>query len=131
MWGIFAVNDINHPDVYTRRPHYYVLQQLFRFVKPSFKRIDSSTTLTDMTLSTFYDPPSKTIVITGMNDGNSAQTMEGALLNLPTVSTLKYYYTDASHNFVQDSDVTVARQKFSQAIPAKCVFTLVGKSGNQ
>ena len=28
MWGIFGVNDINHPDVYTKRTYYDVLQQL-------------------------------------------------------------------------------------------------------
>ncbi len=129
MWGVFGVNDINHPDVYTKRAHYYVLKQLFNFVKPGFKRIDSSTSLSDMTISTFLDPVSKTIVITGVNDNSSAQTMDCELLNLPTVTTLKYYYTDASHNFVQDADVTVAKQKFSKSIPAKCAFTLVGKGG--
>jgi O-glycosyl hydrolase len=127
MWGVFGVNDINHPDVYTKREHYYVLQQLFRFVKPGFKRIDSSTSLSDMTISTFFDPMSKTVVVTGMNDSSSAQTVDCELLNLPAVSTLKYYYTDASHNFEQDPDVAVAKQKFSKLIPAKCVFTLVGK----
>ena len=129
MWGIFAVNDIKHPDVYTKREHYYVLQQLYKFVKPGFKRIDSSTRLADMTISTFYDPHSQTVVITGVNDSGSAQTMQGALLNLPAVASLKYYYTDASHNFLQGADVAVAKQSFSQPIPAKCVFTLVGKAG--
>ncbi len=129
MWGVFGVNDINHSDVYTKRAHYYVLKQLFSFVKPGFKRIDSSTSLSDVTISTFFDQASKTVVITGMNDRNSNQTMECELLNLPSVSTLKYYYTDASHNFVQGSDVPVARQKFSKSIPAKCAFTLVGKGG--
>ena len=126
MWGVFGVNDINHPDVYTKRPHYYVLKQLFNFVKPGFKRIGISTSLSVMTISAFYDPVSKTFVITGVNDSSSAQTMDCELLNLPAVSTLKYYYTDASHNFVQDSDVTVSRQTFSKLIPAKCAFTLVG-----
>lgn len=129
MWGIFGVNDIHHPDVYTKRAHYYVLKQLFNFVKPGFKRIDNSTSLPDMTLSTLFDPVSKIIVITGMNDGNSAQMMDCDLLNLPAVSTLKYYYTDASHNFAPNSDVKVSGQKFSTPIPAKCAFTLVGKGG--
>ena len=129
MWGVFGVNDINHPDVYTKRPHYYVLKQLFNFVKPGFKRIDSSTSLSVMTISAFYDPVSKILVITGVNDSSSSQTMDCELLSLPAVSTLKYYYTDASHNFVQDSDVTVSRQTFSKLIPAKCAFTLVGNGG--
>ena len=126
MWGVFGVDDINYPDVYTKRAHYYVLKQLFNFVKPGFKRIDSSTSLSVMTISAFYDPVSKILVITGVNDSSSSQTMDCELLSLPAVSTLKYYYTDASHNFVQDSDVTVSRQTFSKLIPAKCAFTLVG-----
>ena len=126
MWGIFGVNDINHPDVYTKRVHYYVLKQLFNFVKPGFERIDISTSLIPITVSAFYDRASGLIVITGVNDDNSAQTIDGKLENLPAVSTLKYYFTDASHNFVQDTDVTVVKQTFSKSIPAKCVFTLVG-----
>jgi O-glycosyl hydrolase len=129
MWGVYGVNDISHPDVYTKRAHYYVLKQLFNFVKPGFKRIDNSTSLPDITISTFFDPAGKTVVITGMNDSSSAQTIDCELLNLPAISTLKYYYTDVSHNFVQDSDVTVARQRFSKLIPAKCAFTLVGRGG--
>ncbi len=126
MWGVFGVNDINHPDVYTKRTHYYVLKQLFNFVKPGFKRIDISTSLTNLTLSAFYDEASGLIVITGMNESSNAQTMDCRLQNLPAVSTLRHYFTDASHNFKQDSDVTVTKQTFSKSIPAKCVFTFTG-----
>jgi O-glycosyl hydrolase len=127
MWGIFAVNDTIHPAVYTKRTHYYVFKQLFNFVKPGFKRIDISTNLLNMTVSAFYDPALGAIVITGKNDSDSAQTIDGILKNLSTVSTLKYYYTDASHNFSRGSDVTVANQTFSKLLPASCVFTLVSK----
>jgi O-glycosyl hydrolase len=127
MWGIFAVNDTLHPDVYTKRTHYYVLQQLFRFVKPGFKRVDISTNLSDMTVSAFYNEATGTTVITGKNNSGSAQTIEGILKNLPSVSTLKYYYSDASHNFSQGSDVTVTNHTFSKLLPASCVFTLVSK----
>ncbi len=129
MWGIFGVNDIKHPDVYTRRTHYYVLQQLFKFVKPGFKRIDNSTSLTNMTISAFHDTASGTIVITGVNDSSSPQTLQCKLLNLPAVTPLKYYFTDASHNFVRDSDVPVGKQAFSKLIRPKCAFTFVGKGG--
>jgi O-glycosyl hydrolase len=129
MWGIFGVDDINHPDVYSKRAHFYVLKQLFNFVKPGFQRINISTNLTNMTISAFQDTASGSIVITGMNDSSSAQTMDCILRNLPAVSTLKYFSTDASHNFRQDSDITVAKQTFSKSIPAKCVFTFVGNRG--
>jgi hypothetical protein len=129
MWGIFGVNDIHHPDVYTGRTHYYVLQQLYKFVKPGFKRIDGSTNLPDITLSAFDDAASRTFVITGVNDSSSPQTMQCKLLNLPAVSTLKYYFTDASNNFVQDSDVPVGKQTFSKLIRPKCAFTFVGNAG--
>ncbi len=79
-----------------------------------------------MTISAFYDTANTTVVITGMNDSSSAQTMECKFENLPALATLKNYFTDASHNFAQDSDVTVTKQTFSKLIPAKCVFTFVG-----
>lgn len=128
MWGIFGVNDIKHPDVYTKRTHYYVLKQLFNFVKPGFKRIDISTSLADMTISSFYDTASGNFVITGMNNSTSAQTIDCKSQHLPSVSMLNYYYTDASHNFTKGADVKVTQQTFSKLIPAKCVFTLVGNS---
>ncbi|HTN07354.1 hypothetical protein [Agriterribacter sp.] len=127
MWGVFAVKDTAHPHVYTKRTHYYVFKQLFNFVKPGFKRIDISTTLPGMTVSAFHDPVNGSIVITGKNDSNSAQTIEGILKNSSTVSSLKYYYTDSSNNFSQGPNVTVANQTFSKLIPASCVFTLVNK----
>lgn len=125
MWGIFGINDTLHPDVYTTRAHYYVFKQLFNFVRPGFKRIDISTDLSDMIISAFYDPANGTIVITGKNDNESAQTIEGILKNIPDNSKLKFYYTDATHNFFRGSDVSVASQLFSKLIPAHCVFTLV------
>jgi len=48
---------------------------------------------------------------------------------LPALSTLTYYFTDASHNFTRDSDVAVGKQTFSKLIPPKCAFTFAGKGG--
>ncbi len=126
MWGVFAI-DTTHRAVYTPRPHYYVFKQLFNFVKPGFKRIDIVTTLSKMTVSSFYDPVTGKIVITGKNDSNKAQMLDASLKNFPTVPSLKYYYSDASHDFSRGSDVTVENQSFSKNIPAFCVFTLVSK----
>ncbi|MEO8416865.1 MAG: hypothetical protein ABI472_24595 [Ginsengibacter sp.] len=127
MWGIFAVNDTLHPDVYTPRAHYYTFKQLFNFVKPGYQRIDISTTLTNMTVSSFYNPLKGTFVITGKNDSSSARAFDGILKNLPKVSVLKYYYTDASHNFSQGSNITVTNKRFTKLLPAFCVFTLVSE----
>jgi O-glycosyl hydrolase len=127
MWGIFAVNDTTHPDVYIKRTHYYVFKQLYNFVKPGFKRIDISTNLSKMTVSAFYNPVNGAIVITGKNDSDRAQTMDGILKNLSALSSLKYYYTDATHNFYRGSDISVANQTFSKVLPAFCVFTIISK----
>jgi O-glycosyl hydrolase len=127
MWGIFAVNDTTHPDLYTHRPHFYVFQQLFRFVKPGFRRIDISSNLQKMTLSAFYNPANGAIVITGKNDSDRAQTMEGMIQGLSNASSLSYYYTDATHNFSHGPDVRVSNRTFSKVLPAFCVFTLVSK----
>jgi O-glycosyl hydrolase len=127
MWGIFAVNDTTHPDVYIKRTHYYVFKQLYNFVKPGFKRIDISTNLSKMTVSAFYNPVNGAIVITGKNDSDRAQTMDGILKNLSALSSLKYYYTDATHNFYRGSDISVSNQTFSKLLPAFCVFTIISK----
>ncbi len=127
MWGIFAVNDTLHPDVYTHRAHYEVFKQLYHFVKPGFKRIYISTKLSKITLSAFYDPATGSVVITGKNDSNQAQSIEGILQNLPAVSSLNYYYTDAKNNFKKDADVKVVNNKFSKQVPASCVFTLTNR----
>lgn len=125
MWGIFGINDALSPDVYTKRTHYYVFKQLFNFVKPGFERINISTNITKMTISGFFDPENGKIVITGKNDSNLPQSIDGILKNIPDRSKLKFYYTDSSHNFFQGSDVVVTNQLFSKLIPAGCVFTLV------
>lgn len=123
MWGIFAVNDTNHLDVYTKRPHFDVLKQLYHFVKPGYRRIDISSSLPDMILSAFQDPASGNIVITGVNKSSKAQTVNGKLLGLPPVSSFKYYYSDASHNFSPGPDIKVKGQSFSGLVPANAVFT--------
>jgi O-glycosyl hydrolase len=113
--------------VYTHRAHYDVFKQLFNFVKPGFKRIDISTKLSQMTVSAFYNPVNGAIVITGKNDSDKPQTIDGILKNLSVLSSLRYYYTDAANNFIRGSDVRVTNQTFSKLLPAFCVFTLISK----
>ena len=78
-----------------------------------------------MTVSAFLNPNDGSIVITGKNDSKNAQSIDGILTNLSKISKLKYYYTDAFHNFSTGSDVTVTNQSFSKLVPPSCVFTLV------
>ena len=125
MWGIFAVNDTLRPDVFTRRAHYFVFKQLFRFVKPGFQRIDVFTKLPAMTILASRDPKTGAIVITGINESDKPQTMELELKNAGVKPALAYFYTNASTNYSRGSDVKVTRQAFSQTIPASSVFTFV------
>jgi hypothetical protein len=125
FWGIFGVNDTTQPAVYSKRPHYYVFQQLYKFVKPGFQRIDLSTSLTNLTVSAFVNPVNGDIIITGKNDNNTEQNIDGILKNTSRISTLRYYCTDNFHNFSRGADVEVSDQKFSKIIPPFCVFTLV------
>ncbi len=125
FWGIFAVNDTLQPDVYSMRPHYYVFHQLYNFVKPGFQRIGLTTSLPNLTVSAFMNPVNGEIVITGKNDNNSELNIDGLLKNTSKVSSLKYYYTDETHNFSKGADVEVTDQKFSKIVPPYCVFTFV------
>jgi O-glycosyl hydrolase len=125
FWGIFGVNDTLQPSVYTVRPHYYVFKQLYKFVKPGYQRIDLQMTNSNITASVFQHPKSKGIVITGKNDSDKPQLLEGILNNLPKVSTFKYLYTDASHNDEKGAGIEVKNQRFSKEIPPFAVFTLI------
>jgi hypothetical protein len=127
MWGIFAVNDTLHPDVYTSRAHYYTFKQLYHFVKPGFVRVKISTTLPQTTVSAYYNPVNGSLVITGKNDSDQPQTMNGMLQNHPAPTALNYFYSDETHHFVQGPDISVQNQKFTQLLPPYAVFTLVSK----
>jgi hypothetical protein len=126
MWGIFSVDDTLHPDVYKPRAHFYTFKQLFRFVKPGFKRIDVSSSLEKMILSAFMDPVKKNFVITGKNESSSMQKITGILKGLSPVSTLRLYYTDEDHHFFRAPDIPVDHQAFSVDLPPLCVFTIAG-----
>ena len=91
MWGIYAINDTLHPDVYTPRPHYYTFKQLFNFVKPGFKRIDISTSLKNITVSAYYNPANGAVVITGKNDSDQQQEISGILKNLSSISSTEIF----------------------------------------
>ena len=125
FWGIFGVNDTLKPSVYSVRPHYYVFKQLYNFVKPGFQRVDLKMSNSNLTVSAFKNPKNSRIVITGKNDNDKPQLIEGILKNLPNISTLKYYFTDATHNDEKGADAEVKEQKFSKEIPPYAVFTLV------
>jgi O-glycosyl hydrolase len=127
MWGIFSVDDTLHPDVYTARPHYYTFKQLFRFVKPGFTRIDVSGNLPDLTVSAYFDPVSKRVVVTGKNNSGKPEQVNGILKNVRTSASMQYYYTDQTHHFSREPDIRISHQRFSQIIPAFCVFTFITK----
>jgi O-glycosyl hydrolase len=80
-----------------------------------------------MTVSAFFDPTNGAIIITGKNDNDSAQAIDGILKNISKVSAMEYYYTDATHNFSRGSNVTVNNKMFSKLVPASCVFTMVSE----
>jgi hypothetical protein len=125
MWGIYSVDDTLHPDVYRPRVHYHTFKQLFNFVKPGFIRMDISTSLEKMTLSAYYNPANRSFVITGKNDSDKAQHINGILKGLGENSSLRYYYTDQEHRFYRGSNLRVSQNAFSQWLPPLCVFTFV------
>jgi O-glycosyl hydrolase len=81
-----------------------------------------------LTVSAFVNPVNGDIVITGKNDNNTEQNIDGILKNTSRISTLRYYCTDNFHNFSREADVEVSDQKFSKIIPPFCVFTLVSNT---
>ena len=126
-WGLFAVNNINAvPKTYTRRKIFYTLAQISKFVRPGAQRVKVGGTPSPFQLLAFYHPESGQLTLTGINTAASAQTLSGSLTNLPAVASLELYYTDSGTNLRHSATFPVTNRSFSAAVPANCVFTLVG-----
>jgi hypothetical protein len=128
FWGLFAVDDTNAVvKTYTPRKIFYTLSQVTRWVPPGAQLINvGGSTSPFSPLLAFKHTGFGQITIVGINTLGSAAALAGTNSSMPVVPYLDLYYTSAATNLAQGGRVGVTNGVFSAAIPADCVFTLVG-----
>lgn len=110
--------------IYTPRPSFYQDAQLFKYVPQGSVRIGATESNANLTMLAFYHAADGRVTIVGRNASSSSLPVSGVLNNLPALSSLQFYLTDATNNFARGSDVTVSNGAFSFIAPGNSIFTL-------
>ena len=107
---------------YTIRGRAWPEAAIARAVRPGMARRELTTTLPNLTALAFYNPSLGDLSIVGHNKGLSEITINGELQNLPEISLLTLYETNATHDLQRMGDVVVAGNQFTATIPADTFF---------
>lgn len=116
--------------LYAPRKAFYEHMQLFRSVEPGARRIAVAVSNADLDVLAFHHPSTNRITIVGRNAGSGSVTFGGALVNLPAISSLQFYLTDASFNAQKMSDVPVSGNTFTVTVTGGSTFTLMSTSAS-
>jgi O-glycosyl hydrolase len=114
---------------YSPRKCFYEYENIFKFVPSGSTRISASQSDSNVDLLAFYNQPSGCVTIMGRNFGAKSVSYTGKLVNLPHISTLKFYVTsetDSNMNFLKGNDISLKNGALSFVAPAKSIFTLTG-----
>ena len=109
---------------YTPRKGFYESAQLFKFVRPGAWRIGASTSSSNLTVYAFYHAATERLTIVGRSTAANSLPLSGTLTNLPAVSTLEFYQTNASADLERLADIPVSGGVFSATIDPNSMFTL-------
>lgn len=126
MWGIYAINDTLRPDRYTLRPHFDVLKQLYRFVKPGDHRISVSPAVPGMVITAFADSLNRKLIITGVSSNAAPGLLRLHLKNAASFTKLNLYSSDAGQSLKRESPLTVKDGMVTLLVAANSIFTLEG-----
>lgn len=126
-WGILEYN--SKTKTYSPRKHFYAFAQVSKFVLPGSRRIAVSETGESLIVVAFYHAALQKVTVVGINTSNSSVTLNGTLANLPAINHFEMYHTNSTDNLHKDEDVTIADNIFKAYIPANCIFTLTGNTG--
>ncbi len=126
-WGLLGVDNIAAtPKTYTPRKTFYALAQIAKFVRPGARRISLSGSTSPFQVLAFYHSGSGQLSITGINPDSGTRTLAGGLSGLPSIASLELYHTSDTANLYHSATFPVTSGSFTAAVPANCVFTLVG-----
>jgi hypothetical protein len=111
-----------YPRVYSTRGRAWPEATIAKAVRPGMVRRGSTTTLPNFTALAFYDTSMGDFSIVGHNKGISEITINGELQNLPVMSSLALYESNAYLNMQRMDDVVVVGNLFTATIPADTFF---------
>ena len=122
-WGLLSYDQSTR--VYSKRKRFYVNAQLNAFVPPGAVRVYVNDSISGLgTTVGFVHAASGKVTIVGHNEGGPI-TIQGRLLNVPTVTSLAVYVTDSGARSLQRAaDVPVSGGQFVVTIPADAFFSL-------
>jgi hypothetical protein len=109
---------------FTRRPPFYQIEHIFRFVPKGSVRIGATESNAALQIYAFRHQASGRLTIVGRNTGGSAITVQGSLSGLTTVSGFQFYQTSGGFYFQRGSDVVVTSGAFVFTAPSNSFFTL-------
>jgi hypothetical protein len=115
---------------YAPRKAFYEHLQLFRYVETGARRIAVATSNANLGILAFHHPSTGRLTIVGRNSGAGSMTFEGSLANLPVISSLQFYLTDASLNAQKMADVPVSVNAFTVTVTGNSTFTLTATSAS-
>jgi O-glycosyl hydrolase len=116
--------------IYAPRKAFYEHLQLFRAVEPGARRIAAAMSNADVDVLAFQHPSTNRITMVGRHVGSGSVTFQGSLVNLPVISSLQFYLTDASLNAQRLADVPVSGNAFTVTVSGGSTFTLMSTSAS-
>ena len=116
--------------IYTPRKTFYEHLQLFRAVEQGARRIAASVSNADVDVLAFQHPRTNRITMVGRHAGSGSVTFQGSLVNLPVISSLQFYLTDASFNAHRLPDVPVSGNAFTVTVSGGSTFTLMSTNAS-
>ena len=127
LWGVMGYD--RDKKIYTPRKHLSAIAQISKFVLPGARQVGlSGNENKNVTVIAFNDSITGRISLTGINRGNSPVKISGSLANLPLINSFELFYTDSIKDLYKSKDVSIRNKAFDVTIPAKCIFTLSGKT---
>ena len=123
-WGILGYNA--DTKTYSPRKHFYAFSQVSKYITSGARQIGVSGSPEGLPLVAFYNPETKRITLTGINETKNARTLNGTFENMPDFESLEMVVTDSASDFRKKGIIKVIGKTMHTEIPAECIFTISG-----
>lgn len=111
-----------YPRVYTTRGRAWPEAIIAKAIRPGMVMRGLTTSIPNLIALSFYNATTGSFSIVGHNTGSTQITIIGQLQNLPAITSLSLYETNASHNLQRMNDVPVNANLFTATIPEDTFF---------
>jgi O-glycosyl hydrolase len=126
-WGLLSYNQST--GKYTARKRMYINAHVFKYVEPGAVRISASTAQSGLTLLAFTNPVTNRFTIVGNNKNPAGLTINATLIGPSPATSLQFYQTTTTANFIRREDVLANGNTFSVPVAANSFFTLTSAPG--